>query len=356
MDTHDAGGSSQSSRGTLVGAILAGTALVLYVWFVGIGDVLAALGRVPPDRAFVLAVAGFCPVLVWGLSLRVVFAAIGVVVPVWEAVALFAASVFMNGVTPFGQVGGDPPSALLIARRTDTPFETGLAAIASVNALNRVAVVLLGVGGGAWYTVRIAAVGPLEEALPLAVGLGLGGVVVAVAVWHRRHALADRIGGALARVLVPAGALLPGVTPPSRGAILDRARGFVASIDRVASRPVLLAAAFLLGVAGQLLVAAILWLVLAALGVSSPFPLVLVIVPAVKLAGLTPLPGGTGSAEALLAGLLVTGTGVTAPVATAAALLHRVVAFWLPTVAGGFVTVGLLIRRGGRPRGREPRR
>ncbi len=350
MNTHDTGGPAQSSRGALLGALLAGVALVGYVWFVGTGDVLAALGRVPPDRALALAAIGFCPVLVWGLSLRIVFAAIGVADSVWEAVALFVASVFLNGVTPFGQVGGDPPSALLIARRADATFETGLAAIASVNALNRVAVVLLGVVGGAWYTVRIATVDPLREAVLLAVGLGPVGVIVAVTAWRRRHALADWTGGALGRVLVPAGDLCPGVTPPSRGAVRDRARGFVASIDRVASHPVLLAAAFLLGVAGQLLVAAVLWFVLAVLGVSASLPLVLLVVPAAKLAGFTPLPGGTGGAEALLAGLLVAGAGTTAPVATAAALLHRVVAFWLPTVVGGLVTIGLLVRSGGRSR------
>ena len=45
---------------------------------------------------------------------------------------------------PFGQTGGDPVSAVLIDRVAETEYETGLAAIGSVNALNRIASIFLG--------------------------------------------------------------------------------------------------------------------------------------------------------------------------------------------------------------------
>lgn len=342
-DSRGGGPGVRDGRDALLGAALAAVALGLYVWLVGVGDVVAALGRVSSRRMVTLALAGFGPVVLWGLSFRIVLAAVGVTSPTWKAVVLFLASVFMNSVTPFGQVGGDPPSGLLIARETGTRFETALAAIAGVNALNRVAVVLLGAVGGTWYTARVAASETLRNAIVLAVVLATLGVAVAAVAWLRRDALADPVGGAIATLLAVVCERLP-VVAPTREAVVGRVRGFVAAIERVGSRPGLLAAVFVLGAAGQLVVAAVLWFVLAALGVDASLSVVLLVVPAARLAGVTPLPGGSVGAEALLGGLLVAGTGVALPVATAAALLYRAVTFWLPTVAGGLATVALLVR------------
>jgi len=69
----------------------------------------------------------------------------------------------------------------------------------------------------------------------------------------------------------------------------------------------------------------------------------LVVVPVARLAGASPTPGGTASAEALLPGLLVAVGGVAMPVAAAAALVYRAAGFWLPTVGGGVVTTLLLL-------------
>lgn len=324
---------------TLLGATVATAMLAGYVWLAGDKAVLRALGRLSPAWTTALVLAGSVPLLLWGVSLWVVFATVHRRIPVWKAVGLFVASVFMNSVTLFGQLGGDPPSALLIAREGGTSFESGLAAVGSVNALNRFATICLGVGGVAWYTVRIAVVDTLQEVVVLVLLLGTVGVVVAAIVWLRR----DAVGEAAATLLTVLGRHLPLVKPPSREAIFDRVNGFIAAVERLASQPPVLVAVFLLGVAGQLVVAGVLWLVLVALGVAVPAPFVLFVIPAAKLAGLTPLPGGSGTAEVLLSGLLVTGADISISVAAAAALLYRAAAFWLPTVMGGLLTVAFLL-------------
>jgi hypothetical protein len=340
VDTHD--GPTQlvlSGRETLLGAAVVAAVLAGFVWLVGGTAVLSAFGRLTPGWAVTLVLAGSAPLLIWGISLWVVFAAVHRRVPVWKAVGLFVGSVYLNSVTPFGQLGGDPPSALLIARESGSSFESGLAAVGSVNALNRLAVACLGVSGVAWYAGRIAVVEMLQDAVVLVVGLGTVGVAVVALAWFRGDVVAD----AVARLVRALGTHLPVIEPPSRVSIVERIDEFLAAVRRLVSHPWVLVTAFLLGVAGQVAVAGVLWLVLVALGVAVPAPFVLLVIPAVKLAGFTPLPGGSGTAEALLSALLVTGADVPVAIAAAAALLYRAAAFWLPTVGGGLVIVAFFL-------------
>jgi hypothetical protein len=330
------------STGTLGAIALAG--LALYVWLVGGGRVLAALGRVPLWNAGVLLLVAFVPLVLWGISLELVLACLGVDRRVHEAVALFLASVFLNSVTPFGQVGGDPPSGLLVARADDATFESGLAAIGSVNVLNRIGAVVLGVVGVAWLTTRQALPGTFRT--PAVGATVVSFVAVVVLVWLGRERLVrvgdDVVVGVVAR-LSPC---LSFADPPPRDVVEHRIRRFVVALERLRERPAHVAAASFLGVAGQGLVAGTLWFALAALGVDVALPVVLVVVPVAKLSGLSPSPGGTGSAEVVLSGLLATVTGVSVPLATAAALLYRAAAFWMPTLVGGVVAVWVLERSG----------
>lgn len=53
-------------------------------------------------------------------------------------------------------------------------------------------------------------------------------------------------------------------------------------------------------------------------------------------AAITPLPGGTGSVEMAYSGILTSLTPLEPFIAIAAAILFRIVSFWLPLVIGGF--------------------
>ncbi|MFB6255419.1 MAG: lysylphosphatidylglycerol synthase domain-containing protein, partial [Haloplanus sp.] len=160
---------------------------------------------------------------------------------------------------------------------------------------------------------------------------------------RRRERLVVGAGGLLGDAAGRLGGVVPGVDPPDRERVVERGRGFVAALERVGDSRRRLATVLLLGAGGHLAVAATLWLSLAALGVTVSPARVLIVVPVARLAGASPTPGGTASAEALLTGLLVAVGGAATPVAAAAALVYRAAAFWLPTVGGGVVTALLLL-------------
>lgn len=320
------------------GVLLGGGLLVLSLAVVGFADVQRALWRVPPRRMFSLLAVGVVPLFVWGTGLRLVFETLGHSLRLRHAVLLFTASSFLNAVTPFGQVGGDPPAAVLFSRTVGTDFETSLAAIGSLNALNRVAAVVLGLFGVGFLGARVAGGDALRRVAVVAAGLSVGVVVGLALGWRYRFRLVSLLGAVLTPLFRGVERVLPRVTLPSRDAVERRGVRFVDALDRLAAAPRRLAVVFGLSLAGHLAVAVTLWVALATLGVRASLTVTLLLIPLAKLGGVAPTPGGVGSSTALLTALVVSATAVTPALAGAAVLLYRASAFWLPALAGGFVT------------------
>lgn len=346
MDEHTTGNRSGWVRraGRHVAAVaVALLALAALVWAVGIEEVHSVFSNVSPRDAGLLISAGLVPLALWGIELRVVLDGIDQPVGSVRAVALFAGSGFLNNVTPLGELGGDVPAGLLIAGDRGTSFERGLAAITSLNVLNRVAVVALGVTALAWHGHHLGGLsGGWSVGLAVAAWVALVGGLAAA--WAYRAVLVRRFGPPVASGIAAVGRWLPLVNAPTPSAVEDRIRGFVDTLERLAADPQRLAAALLLGLLGHLAVATTLWLAIWALGAHVPAHDAILVIPLAKSSGLSPTPGGTGSATVLVAGLLVVLTGVDAATATGAALLYRVAAFWVPTALGGAVTI-LLVGR-----------
>ena len=325
-------------RRSIGGLVLGVLLLVVYFSVVGVEEVRRVLWTVPPKRILSLLIVGGVPLVFWGLGLHLVTGRLGVSIRRSYAILLYAASGFLNAITPFGQVGGDPVTAVLFRRAIGTDFETGLAAIGSLNTLNRVAAVVLGLLGVGYLGSRVAVGGVLRNAAVIVTGLSIAVALGLVVGWRYRHHLVSGLASVLAPLLRGSARLAPHVTPPTREGIERRGYRFIGAIDRLASDPRRLAIVFALSIAGQLAVAASLWIALAALGFDAPMAIVLLIIPIGKLAGIAPTPGGFGSSEALLAVLLISTTGVVEPIAGAAVLLYRASAFWLPSFVGGPVT------------------
>jgi len=310
--------------------------LSVVVWIIGIDDVLGALGDAETSVLVAIVAVAAVWLSAWGLALWTVLKAIGAPISAHRSVFVFSAAVFSNNVTPFGQAGGEPVSALLISTAADSEYETGLAAIASVDTLHFIPSVGFSIIG---FVYVLAGVAELTDNIVFAAA----GVAVLVACilaaatlgWRYR----DRVEATLVRVVTPIARLLgrvvPGRSPPTAADIEGRIDGFLTAVGRVATsrRTVVMAIGF--SAVGWFALSMSLWLSLYALGYSVPFAATLFVVPVGSIAGVTPLPGGLGGLEAAFITLLVPTAGVSASVATAAVLIHRGATYWLPTVFGG---------------------
>ncbi|MFB6267128.1 MAG: YbhN family protein, partial [Halodesulfurarchaeum sp.] len=323
-----------------------GTLVVLgaLVAFVGVGDFLAAFRLLDLRALLVLAGVGIAWLVSWGLSLRTVLRSLALPVSTADSVLLYASAAFANNVTPFGQAGGEPISALLISRTTDTEYEQGLAAIASVDSLNFVPSIVLALLGLAYYVARFTVGDRILLVLGVVIALAVGIPLAGYLVWRHR----ERVKGLAVRALTPAiqavARVVPSVGTPESIHVHDRIAGFYRAIGRVATGRGNLLLALGFSAIGWLLLCLALWLSLWALGHPVPVAIVFVVVPVGTIASIAPLPGGAGGVEAATVLLLVPTTGVTAATAGAAAIIYRGATYWLPTVLGGLAAAWLQAR------------
>ncbi|PSP67511.1 TIGR00374 family protein [Halobacteriales archaeon QS_1_69_70] len=328
-------------RATAAGFLGAVAALGVLAHLVGIGDLLFALSLARLDVvAAVVAVAGVW-LTAWALALRTVLAALGAAVSPWRASAVYAGVLFANNVTPFGQAGGEPVSALFVAESTGTGYETALAAVASADSLNFVPSTALGLAGVAYLSVTAAVGDRLRVAGAAVAALAVALPAAGYLAWRARARLEAAAVAAIAPAAWVVGRAVPRLEAPTRDAVATRVEGFFRAIEVVGTDRRTLVFALGFSTLGWLAQAAALWLSLYAVGVVAPVAAVLVAVPVGAIAGVTPLPGGLGGVEAVLIALLVPLAGVTAATAAAAVFLHRGAIYWLPTLIGGGVAAAL---------------
>ncbi|MWG33688.1 lysylphosphatidylglycerol synthase transmembrane domain-containing protein [Halomarina oriensis] len=322
-------------RATVAGFLAALFVLAGLLVFVGVDATVDAVSMADPAILVLLPFVALAWLVSWGLSLRIVLTVVGTPISTVKAVGIYTAAVFANNVTPFGQAGGEPVTAFLIADATENRYETGLAAIASVDALNLFPSLSIAAVGLGYYAVTTTLGRQLQVASAVVGVLAVAIPVAGYVLWRRREAVENGLTRLLTSGFGAVYRLLPGRQPPTEESVRVRVDGFFHAVERVAEdrRQLVLALGF--ATIGWLALSTSLWLSLYALGARVPLAAALLIVPIGSIASVTPFPGGLGGIEAVLITLLVPTTGVTAATATAAVLIHRTATYWLPTVAGG---------------------
>lgn len=316
---------------------------VLYK-FLDVGETLTALSMADTGVLMLVVGGAVCWLIAWGLALRTVLGVLGSTVSPVKATVIFSGVMFANNVTPFGQAGGEPVSGFLISRATDREYETGLAAIASVDALNFIPSIILALCGLGYLATKATVNGDLQYAALTAVTLALVVPASGYLGWQHRY----RIERAAVNVLTPLVRTVRHTIlqrePLGEGAIEQRIEGFFGAIERVATTPRELALALGLSALGWLAQGACLWLSLYALGHAVSPIVVFIAVPIGAIAGVTPLPGGLAAIEAALIGIISALVTLNPAVIGAAVLIHRGAIYLLPTVVGGSVTAVLASR------------
>ncbi len=307
------------------------------LWIVGAETVITILTGISFRRLVSLLIVGFTPLILWGFGFHVILTRLGVAGRLRKSVLLVAAANFLNTITPFGQLGGDPPAGFVIKRALGIDFETGLAAIGIANAANRIAAVGLGFCAAGVLGLQLA---PTQLLVMTNVILLCSVCILFLIIlaWRYRDRLSYIASRALSRALSPL-ERVPRLTPPSASQLELRAKRFIEAIEILVSSPLHFVAALMFGAAGQLAVAATLWIALAAVGSTPSVAAIVLAIPVAKLSGLAPTPGGIGSAEVLLAAILVALSSVSSAVAGAATVLYRGAAFGVPSIGGALVTV-----------------
>lgn len=322
--------------------------LALLLYLVGIEDLTSQLARAETGSVVLVIVATVGWLAAWGLGLQTVLGVLGEPISPIRGFLVIAGAMFNNNITPFGQAGGEPVTALLISQATDAEYETGLAAIASVDTLNFVPSISLALIGAGYFATEVTFSDDLRAAtagiVVLAATVSAGGYYG----WRNRYRLEQRVVGGVVRIAAWFSKRVPRFSAPDRESLERRIGRFFEAIERIATNPRGLALALTFSALGWFFQMVALWLAFQAIGVSVKFSVMMFVVPMGAIAGVTPLPGGAGGIETVLVFLLAAAPlpAVTQSVALAAVVIYRGTVYWVPVIVGGLVmsTVGAGIR------------
>lgn len=316
----------------LAGLLLGGGGVLVYLWYVGVGDVATTL-------------RGTAPVVVAAVALLVVVEGVVDGVGVWasvrpldggltapESVQFALAGDFFDIVSPAGAASSEPIMAQFVGTATGTSYSEALGVRSVAKYVKSGGQVLLSAGVGL-LVLR-------GEASAPTVLTTLGAAIVVVALFGVAVVLAgDLLQRALVAVLSPlasvAAAVVPGVAP-DEAFVREAVARFGVRVAEFREAPSLVALIAIGGLLEQAVVAVALWVLLADLGVAVALAPILVVVPLPQAATIVPIPASLGAYDVLLGGAIVLTTGAPGATAAAAVVVFRGLALLFGLAAGGF--------------------
>ncbi|WP_129113710.1 lysylphosphatidylglycerol synthase transmembrane domain-containing protein [Halegenticoccus tardaugens] len=318
---------------------VAGSLVILaaLLHFVGVEDLLSVLSTTDISDVLFVVIAVLGWLFAWGLALRTVLSVLDVSLSSVKAFFVICGAMCANNVTPFGQAGGEPISAMLISKTADTDYEKGLAAIASVDTLNFIPSILLALLGAAYFATKVTFSTNLRVATGVLVFLSLAIPSGLYLGWTNRETVETSVAHLLTTLVPQLTQRLPYISVIPGSDLRQRVRGFFRALERVATNPTDLALALTFSLCGWLCQVVALWLAFRAIGTPIALAVVMFAVPLGAIAGITPLPGGVGGIESVLIAVLLAAPLplMTKAIAFAAVVIYRGAIFWTPTIIGG---------------------
>lgn len=308
--------------------------LAALIYLADFREFIKAIIRVDPFYMSLAFFFGMAVFLVWGYVWHSFFRKLGIKTSLKKSYKLFMAGNFMNSITPLGQVGGEPFMAYIVSKNTDSSYEKSLSAIVSSDLLNTIPILV--------YTIimfiYIFLFGKVrgfyaETALLLLIltfiALGIGWFL-----WRGNRYLESYIKNIIS-YLASKSKRVKKMYDSAYEKITEIRRTFREAGE---DRKHLIKTAIIshLVLPSQFIC---LYLILLGLGVDPDITGVVLSVLLSGLAIFSPTPGGTGTMEAALSGLiLVFYPGTALEIAAAAAVLYRLTTYW-PGIPIGYVAL-----------------
>ena len=283
--------------------------------------------------------------IVFGIAVFLIFAftwhrflsKIGVKTGFVDSFRLFMAGQFMNSITPLGQLGGEPVMAYIIQDNQDTSYEKALSAVVSADIVNTVPYITFMLGG-AFYLLVFDSVQPGIAQTSLAtMVIALIGGAFAYSLWFKAEKLEKIFKTILEKLYSFTGfKVFSGLEEN-----LEELRETLDSIGEDPVHLVTTAAVAHLAFGFQVIS---LYFVLSSISESVGLVPLYFVIAVSSLANFSPTPGGSGTFEGAMAGVLTPLSGIGFAQALTVGILYRVSTYWSGLLIGYISILGL--RRG----------
>ena len=322
----------------LLGFLIAGVLIYLLGAVAGWGRVIDALEGAEYRWVWVACVSTVVGLAFWGKAWQVVLAMLDIEVRLRRIVVTYFAATFANYVTPLGQAGGEPFIAYVLSQDTEASYEDSLASVVTADLLNLLPFFNFAAVGMAYLLLNATLPENAETLAQGLVVLAFGVPALAYVGWRHREGVESFV----LRLVAP---IARRTDRLSVDGVRNRIDRFYHALERIADEPRSLLFALVFSYTGWVFFALPLYFSGLALDLPIGLTLVLFIVPASTLAGLTPLPGGLAGVETAIAVLIA---GLVPPIswssALAAAIVYRFASYWIVLLVGGVASLWVIGR------------
>lgn len=257
---------------------------------------------------------------------------VGAEISFYRALKLFTAGNFLNAVTPLGQFGGEPFMAYVIKDNTDVKYEDALSAVISADIINAVPILTFVIGGSFFLLFSGSMNGVVLEAIYISAVITVLGGAIAYLLWFKSGFIEKRLVAILRKLT---GFVGRGDEYVDR--LEERMDGLQNAFKRVGEEPLDLIKISIVAHLFFVFQVISLYLVMASVGVETDLAPLYIILPMASLANFSPTPGGSGTHEAAMAGILSAFLGLSGSIAVTIAILYRFTTFW-PGLFIGYVS------------------
>ncbi len=322
----------------LLGFIVAVVLIYLLVVASGWRRVLHTLEGADYTWVWIACISTFIGLAAWGKAWQIVLAVLDIKVEFRRLIVTYLSATFANYVTPLGQAGGEPFIAYILSRDTAASYEDSLASVVTADLLNLLPFFNFAAFGLSYLLIKASLPNNAKTLAQGLVILAFGVPAIAYAGWRYRQRVEDLV----IRLAAPLAEHTSRITVDGIRQRIDR---FYHSLERIASEPRQLLFALVFSYTGWVFFALPLYFAGRALNLPLPLVLVLFIVPASTLAGLTPTPGGLAGVEAALTILIVALVpSISWSSGVAVAIVYRVASYWFVLVIGGIASMFVIMR------------
>jgi uncharacterized protein (TIRG00374 family) len=316
----------EMDRKQAVGYLIATVLFAGMLYLADFGDLYGALHSVEEGYLVLAFLVGGLSFVAWSLAWRSILDVVGGVLGSFEVYKIFAASMFVNNVTPMGYVGGQPLAAYALSKRSGIRYERTLAAIMSADVMAVVPSVLFILVS----TLYLAVVGRLSSAvldvfrMVVTVSLLMAGPLYLI--WFRFDIVEEGV-----MQLFDRWSRFGDRAEERSRAVLKEVRE---TFRILFGQPVNVVQPFLWAHLTYVLRLVTLSILLVSFGVTDGLFWAVFVLPVAGLSKGAPTPGGSGTFELVMAGLLTTFYPVSFTVAVMVAVLFRACTYWQVTVVG----------------------
>lgn len=320
-----------------IGWIAVSTGIIAaMVYFADLNSVLSNLGSADKSVLAAAIGVGLLTIPVWTNSWYSLINRVGGDINFYQSLRLFTAGNFLNAVTPLGQFGGEPLMAYVIKKNTGLEYEDAISAVISADIINAIPILTFVAGGSIFMLFSGSINGLILEVSYIALIITVIGGSLAYLLWFRAGFIENRIISALRAVT---DALGRGETHVD--GLEERMDGLQEAFRTVGEEPMDLLRISIIAHLFFVFQVFSLYLVMMSVGVDTTFAPLYFVLPVASLANFSPTPGGSGTYEAVMAGVLTAFLGVGGSVAVTIAILYRFTTFW-PSLVIGYASFATL--------------